>query len=76
MAVESAIVSSLRPSLADRAGVVAENPAQRQQLAVLQVSMRRPPLHKRARVCRVWLLSDSAIRDVYRDFRTALCSNW
>jgi putative transposase len=55
MGVVSVIVIFLRASLGDRAAIAAENLALRQQLAVLQVSMKRPRLRQRDRVFWVWL---------------------
>jgi len=55
MGVVSAIVFLLRALLGDRAAIAAENLALRQQLAVLQVSVKRPRLRKRDRIFWVWL---------------------
>ena len=49
------IVSLLRAFLASRTALAAENLALRQQLAVLQVSVKRPRLRRRDRVFWVWL---------------------
>ncbi|HQL54329.1 MAG TPA: integrase, partial [Phycisphaerae bacterium] len=49
------IISLLRAFLVSRAALVAENLALRQQLAVLQVSGKRPRLRKRDRIFWVWL---------------------
>jgi hypothetical protein len=54
MGCVSAIVF-LRAVFRDRAAIAAENMALRQQLAVLQVSMKRPRLWKRERIFWVWL---------------------
>ena len=50
MGMVSAIVFFLRAVLGDRAASAAESLALRQQLAVLQVSVKRPRLWKRDRV--------------------------
>jgi len=55
MGVVSIIVTLLRVFLLPRAALAAENLALRQQLAVLQVSMKRPKLRKRDRLFWVWL---------------------
>jgi hypothetical protein len=55
MGFVSAIVFFLRTVFRDRAAIAAENLALRQQLAVLQVSMKRPRLRKRDRILWVWL---------------------
>jgi len=55
MGVVSAIVVFLRALLGDRAAILAENLALRQQLAVLQASTKRPRLRKRDRIFWVWL---------------------
>jgi hypothetical protein len=55
MGVVSAIVFFLRAVLGDRATIAAENLALRQQLAVPQVSVKRPRLRKRDRLFWVWL---------------------
>jgi len=55
MGVVSVIVYFLRAVLGDRAALIAENLALCQQLAVLQVSMKRPKLRTRDRVFWVWL---------------------
>ena len=55
MGIVSAIAFFLRAVFRDRAAVAAENLALRQQLAVQQVSMKRPRLRKRDRVFWVWL---------------------
>jgi transposase InsO family protein len=49
------IFALLRACFAPRTALVAENVALRQQLAVLQVSMKRPKLRKRDRLFWVWL---------------------
>jgi hypothetical protein len=49
------IVILLRAFLLPRAALAAENLVLRQQLAVLQVSVKRPRLRKRDRVFSVWL---------------------
>ena len=55
MGFVSVIVFFLRAVFRGRAAIAAENLALRQQLAVLQVSMKRPRLRKRDRVFWVWL---------------------
>jgi putative transposase len=55
MGVVSAIVFFLCAVFRDRADIAAENLALRQQLAVLQVSVKRPRLRKRDRIFWVWL---------------------
>jgi putative transposase len=55
MGVVRVIVHFLRAVLGDRAALVAENLALRQQLAILQVSAKRPTLRKRDRAFWVWL---------------------
>ena len=55
MAVIRLVLSFLRAVLLQRAALVAENLALRQQLAVLQVSAKRARLRKRNRVFWVWL---------------------
>ena len=50
MGIVRVIVVLLRTFLLPRAALAAENLALRQQLAVLQVSMKRPRLRKRDRV--------------------------
>ncbi len=55
MGIVRVIVILLRAFLLPRAALAAENLAVRQQLAVLQVSMKRPRLRKRDRVFWVWL---------------------
>ena len=51
----SAIVFFFRAFILRRTALVAENLALRQQLALLQVSMKRPRLRKRDRIFWVWL---------------------
>ena len=55
MGVVRVIVILLRAFLYPRAALAAENLALRQQLAVLQVSIKRPTLRKRDRLFWVWL---------------------
>jgi len=55
MGIASAIVFFLRAFLTDRAVLVAENLALRQQLGVLRRSVRRPRLRKRDRIFWVWM---------------------
>jgi len=55
MGVVSVIVFFLRAVLLPRAALAAENLALRQQLAVLQVSAKRPRLRRRDRLFWVWL---------------------
>ncbi len=55
MNVIGVILGFLRALLLARAALVAENLALRQQLAVLQVPMKRPKLRKRDRLFWVWL---------------------
>jgi len=55
MGIVTTIVLFLRALLVPRAALVAENLALRQQLAVLQVSAKRPRLRKRDRLFWVWL---------------------
>jgi putative transposase len=55
MDVIGLILGFLRAVLLPRIALVAENLALRQQLAVLQVSMKRPKLRRRDRVFWVWL---------------------
>ncbi len=55
MGVVNMIVTLPRAFLFPRAALVAENPALQQQLAVLQVSMKRPRLRTRDRLFWVWL---------------------
>jgi putative transposase len=55
MGVVRVLVIVFRSVLLPRAALVAENLALRQQLAVLQVSMKRPKFRKRDRVFWVWL---------------------
>jgi hypothetical protein len=55
MGIVTTIVLFLRALLVPRAALVAENLALRQQLAVLQVSAKRPRLRKRDRIFWVWL---------------------
>ena len=55
MGILSVIVAFLRVMLSSRAGLVAENVVLRQQLAVLQRSVKRPKLRRRDRVFWVWL---------------------
>lgn len=55
MGVVTAIACFLRAPLGPRAALAAENLALRQQLAILQVSAKRPRLRKRDRVFWVWL---------------------
>jgi putative transposase len=55
MGVVSAIVFFLRAVLADRAAIATENLALRQQVIVLQRSVKRPRLRQRDRLFWVWL---------------------
>ena len=55
MGILSVILAFLRTLFASRAGLAAENVALRQQLVVLQRSVRRPRLRRRDRVFWVWL---------------------
>ena len=55
MGVVRVIVVLFRAFLLTRAALAAENLALRQQLAVLQVSVKHPRLRKRDRVFWVWL---------------------
>jgi hypothetical protein len=55
MGVVTVVAFFLRAFLVRRAVIAAENLALRQQLAVLQVSVKRPRLRKRDRVFWVWL---------------------
>jgi hypothetical protein len=55
MGVVSAIVLFLRALLCDHTAIAAENLALRQELAVRQVSLRRPTLRKRDWLFWVWL---------------------
>jgi putative transposase len=55
MGVVTAIAFFFRALLGPRAALAAENLALRQQLAILQVSMKRPKLQKRDRIFWVWL---------------------
>jgi transposase InsO family protein len=55
MSIVGGIVFFLRALLWNRAAIAAENLALRRQLAVLQVSVKRPRLRKRDRVFWVWL---------------------
>jgi len=55
MGFVSVIVFILRVVFHDRAAIAAENLALRQQLAVLQVSAKRPRLRERDRLFWVWL---------------------
>ena len=55
MVIVSAIVFFVRALLGRRAAIAAENSALRRQLAVLQLSMKRPRLLKRDHVFWVWL---------------------
>ena len=55
MGIVRVIVILIRAFLRPRAALAAENLALRQQLAVLQVSMKRPRLRRRDRVFWVWL---------------------
>jgi putative transposase len=55
MGVVSAIVFFLRALLGERAAIATENVLLRQQLAVLQRSVKRPRLRKRDRIFRVSL---------------------
>ncbi len=55
MGVVSVVVFFLRALLGDRAPIAADNLALRQQLAVLQVSAKRPRLRTRDRIFWVWL---------------------
>jgi putative transposase len=55
MGVVSAIVFFLRALLGERAAIATENVLLRQQLAVLQRSVKRPRLRKRDRIFWVWL---------------------
>ena len=55
MGVVRVIVILLRAFLSPRAALAAENLALRQQLAVLQVSAKRPKLRTRDRLFWVWL---------------------
>jgi hypothetical protein len=55
MGFVSVIIFILRAVFRGRAAIAAENLALRQQLAVLQVSVKRPRLRKRDRVIWVWL---------------------
>ncbi len=55
MGVVRVIVILLRPFLLPRAALAAENLALRQQLAVLQRSVKRPRLRRRDRIFWVWL---------------------
>jgi putative transposase len=66
MGVVSAIVFFLRALLGDRAAIAAENVALRQQLAILQVSAKRPRLRKRDRIFWVWLSR------IWSDWRSCL----
>ncbi len=49
------VTALLRQLLQSRAALVAENLALRQQVAVLQRSVKRPGLHQRDRIFWVWL---------------------
>lgn len=55
MGIVRAVAMSLRAFVANRAAIAAENLALRQQLAVLQVSAKRPKLRRRDRIFWVWL---------------------
>ena len=55
MGILSVVSTFLRVLFASRAGLAAENLALRQQLVVLQRSVRRPRLRRRDRVFWVWL---------------------
>jgi putative transposase len=55
MGVVTVVAFFLRAFLVPRAAIAAENLALRQQLAVLQVSVKRPRLRKRDRIFWVWL---------------------
>lgn len=55
MGVVTAVAFYRRASLMPRAVIAAENLTLRQQLAVLQVSAKRPRLRTRDRVFWVWL---------------------
>lgn len=55
MGVVTIVASFLRAFLGPRAVITAENLALRQQLAVLQVSVKRPRLRCRDRIFWVWL---------------------
>ena len=66
MDVIGLILGFLRAVLLPRAAIVAEILALRQQLAVLQVSVKRPKLRKRDRVFWVWL---SRLRSGWRSCR-------
>jgi len=55
MSIVTTIVRFVRALLVPRTALIAENLALRQQLAVLQMSMRRPKVRKRGRIFWVWL---------------------
>ncbi len=66
MGLPSIIRVILRILLANRAALIAENLALRQQLAVLSRSKRRPRLRQRDRIFWVWLAR------LWRGWRSAL----
>ena len=66
MGIVSSIAFFVRALFSSRAAIAAENQALRQQLGVLQRSVKRPPLRKRDRVFWVWL------SQLWADWRSCL----